>query len=230
MELLIIRHAEPAYPADALTPEGERQAGALARYLSALGIDELWSSPMGRARATADPVAQATGLAVQVESWLAELESWALSEGTPQEAPAWEADPAALRANPQSLGEGWAAASPFEGLGLEGKIAELRAGSDAFLRSRGLEREGAVYRVTGGPLSRVAASRVAVICHCGLALTWLALLLEIPPPRFWAAFALAPASVTTVRFQSLGGGLAVPRCVALGDRSYLASVPDLGSP
>lgn len=81
MDLLLIRHAEPVRvegadgPADPpLHERGQAQAARLGEWLAAepAAIDVLWSSPLLRARQTAQPVSAACGLDVLVEEALAE--------------------------------------------------------------------------------------------------------------------------------------------------------------
>ena len=83
MELLFVRHAEPVRilaaegPADPpLHERGRQQAERLAAWLSGGDerIDVVWSSPMRRARETAEPVAAALGLDVLVDDELAEFD------------------------------------------------------------------------------------------------------------------------------------------------------------
>ena len=81
MELLLIRHALPqrlelvGRPADPpLAEAGHRQAAALARWLRTEPLDSLYVSPMRRARETAVPVADATGLEPVVEEGVAEFD------------------------------------------------------------------------------------------------------------------------------------------------------------
>ena len=52
MLLYVIRHGDPIYNPDSLTPKGKRQAEAVARRLSVHGLDRIFSSPLGRARKT----------------------------------------------------------------------------------------------------------------------------------------------------------------------------------
>lgn len=59
-----------------LTELGKRQAEATARWLRATGLQAVYSSPLRRARETAEPVGSATGLAVQVDSRLRERLNW----------------------------------------------------------------------------------------------------------------------------------------------------------
>lgn len=81
MELLLIRHAEPVRvemeegPADpGLHDRGREQARALAGYLSTEKLDALYSSPLLRARETADPLARASGLELQVDHGITEFD------------------------------------------------------------------------------------------------------------------------------------------------------------
>ncbi|HMF04181.1 MAG TPA: histidine phosphatase family protein [Acidimicrobiia bacterium] len=84
MELLLIRHAEPvrigpgtaAGPADPhLTGRGRAQADRLAAWLAADPIEKLLSSPLRRARETAEPVARTLGLDVEVVDGLMEYDA-----------------------------------------------------------------------------------------------------------------------------------------------------------
>ena len=78
MRALLLRHAESAHNAhtgaealadeegDRLTERGREQALAAAAGLSGLGVSRLLTSPMRRARETADAVGAALGLAPTV--------------------------------------------------------------------------------------------------------------------------------------------------------------------
>lgn len=216
MRLYIIRHAEPAYPEDALTARGHRQARALARRFSGVssgGLDRVYSSPLGRALETARYTAKRLGLEVEVEPWTRELEDWWVPDAAVGERPAWQVDAAALRAlAPGFDPASWPDAPPFDVPAVRLGFARLRAAGDDFLVRQGYVREELRYRVTGPP-----GRRIALFCHGGFALTWLADLLAIPLPLLWAGFTLLPAAVTTVAFESGPDGWASPRCVALGE-------------
>lgn len=80
-EILLIRHGETAWNAVRrlqghldvpLNAEGERQAAALARVLRSEGLGAIWSSDLLRARQTAQPIAHACGLPIQIEPGLRE--------------------------------------------------------------------------------------------------------------------------------------------------------------
>jgi broad specificity phosphatase PhoE len=137
MELILVRHGLPDWaPAKVarndpfLAELGKRQAQALAAAAGGWGrIDELWVSPMNRARETAAPLAEALGVEPQVHNWAAEI-------GNP---PNWEGSPidliedAWVKANLRTMEEMWEGlpgGEPFRGFharvvgGLEGALAE----------------------------------------------------------------------------------------------------------
>lgn len=109
--LLLVRHGETVWHAEnryagssdvALTERGIAQADGLARYLAALPAEQqpgaLYCSPLQRARRTAEPCAEALGLAPRVRAELREAhfgsaEGRTLDELDPSVAEAFRADP-----------------------------------------------------------------------------------------------------------------------------------------
>lgn len=85
VRLYIIRHADPDYDIDranggSLTDHGKLEAKALGKYLKSQGLTHAYSSPMGRARLTAE-LALKHHLPdlwdnIGVEEWTKELTSW----------------------------------------------------------------------------------------------------------------------------------------------------------
>ena len=55
MLLYIVRHGDPIYVTDTLTERGKKQAEAVGKRIYDSGINVIYSSPMGRARETAEP-------------------------------------------------------------------------------------------------------------------------------------------------------------------------------
>ncbi|NLB15990.1 MAG: histidine phosphatase family protein, partial [Clostridiales bacterium] len=50
MRILIIRHSDPDYKLDSLTPRGFKEAEALGNWLGQRRIDYIYASPLGRAQ------------------------------------------------------------------------------------------------------------------------------------------------------------------------------------
>jgi probable phosphoglycerate mutase len=80
MKIILVRHGRPdendaTNPGDPpLNPDGRRQAEAIAELLSLEAIDRIVSSPLRRARQTAEPLAQRLGRAIDVVDGWAEAD------------------------------------------------------------------------------------------------------------------------------------------------------------
>ncbi|HBG76767.1 MAG TPA: hypothetical protein DDW86_07400, partial [Clostridiales bacterium] len=72
MKIHIIRHGDPDYRNDALTELGEEEAKKLSDYMRLLPVTRLFSSPMGRARKTAEYTSRALGMEVETLPWIHE--------------------------------------------------------------------------------------------------------------------------------------------------------------
>ena len=74
----LVQHGEKEpLPGDpGLTPTGRQQARGTGRWLHGCGVHALYSSPMRRARETADCIASVTGLAIRPDARLTERLNW----------------------------------------------------------------------------------------------------------------------------------------------------------
>jgi broad specificity phosphatase PhoE len=74
----LVQHGEKEpLPGDpGLTERGQQQATRTGRWLRGVGVRGLWTSPMRRARETAERIASITGLAVQPDARLRERMNW----------------------------------------------------------------------------------------------------------------------------------------------------------
>jgi broad specificity phosphatase PhoE len=76
MKLILVRHGrpnegDPGPPNDPpLNADGRRQARAVAQLLAREGVTRVVSSPLARARETAEPLAERLGLPIDtIEGW-----------------------------------------------------------------------------------------------------------------------------------------------------------------
>ena len=76
--IYLVQHGDKErLPGDpGLTQLGRSQAAATARWLQGTGLHALYSSPLRRARETAEPIGRVTNLAIQVDSRLRERVNW----------------------------------------------------------------------------------------------------------------------------------------------------------
>lgn len=206
MELLIIRHGKPDYKNDCLTEEGKREASLLASFLKSSPPDLLYSSTMGRAKETMAYSEECFGLTGEHRDWMRELEHWRLPD----------------RSWPWTLGmdyyrdRDWRSIPDFIAIGAEAKYEVLKKESDFFLRDLGYPREGERYLC-----AEPSDKRVAVFCHGGFGMAWIALLLSLPLHMAWGRFYLGTSSVSTIRFEGETGTLTDPACTGLGELGHL---------
>ncbi|MCR5325087.1 MAG: histidine phosphatase family protein [Lachnospiraceae bacterium] len=74
MKLLFIRHGDPSYENDSLTPQGVKEARCLAAKLVKTHIDKIYVSPLGRAKKTAKYYFDASGRSADaILDWLQEF-------------------------------------------------------------------------------------------------------------------------------------------------------------
>jgi broad specificity phosphatase PhoE len=217
MRIYLIRHADPDYSIDALTPAGHRESQALAEHLTDFGLDELYTSSMGRAQLTAGYTADRLKLPVAVEPWARELRDIYSEE---HQRSLWDLDGALLR-SPEILDDlnNWDKIPLFDMPNLTTIRESIRNYSDEFLSRQGFTRDGHIYR-----FERENRKQIAFFAHLGFGLAWLSHLLDIPLPLMWAGFYLHPSSITTILFDERSPGVAVPRVIGMGDLSHLYRV------
>jgi probable phosphoglycerate mutase len=216
MRLYVIRHADPDLSTDRLTPQGEREADALAARLAAERIDRLYCSVTGRSLATAEAVAKRTGLTVTRESWLIEPGHLRVEQAG-RTFMIWDTFGETVRGlSPLPEGEAWFRIPPFDAPAVSAMWAEFRKNCDALTAAHGCVREGERYRI-----ERRNDERIAIVAHNGTVLLFLAHLLALPLPLVWCGFYAWPASVTTIHFEEHSDTWVVPRALCVADTSHL---------
>lgn len=219
MLLYIIRHGDPDYATDTLTERGRMQAEAVGKRLAKIGIDRIFSSPMGRARQTAEPLCAALGMNYSVEEWTQEIEDERITtfpDGVPKSISLVQNT--LYRAN-GGIDLDYAHAYECAGINetqMRSKVAEIEKNGDDFLERLGYRREGANYRILWEN-----NEREALFCHAAFSRAWISTLLHIPLHIMWSSFEYTHTGVTVIEFNNNGDGLTAPRCLIYSDISHL---------
>lgn len=208
MRIYIIRHADPDYYNDTLTSAGHKEAIALAERLETERINRIYCSPLGRARRTMQYTAERLNQEGEIQDWLQELSGIMIDHVEWGRLAAWDIPGEALYQEQVKMA--------YAGLNFDEQINTLTRYSDQFLQNLGYVRRDGRYQCV-----RPHTDRVAVFCHNGFGLTWLALLLHLPLLSVWTSFWLPPSSVTTILFEQRSPEWAVPRCLGVGDTAHL---------
>ncbi|WP_286054831.1 histidine phosphatase family protein [Actinomycetospora termitidis] len=192
-ELVFVRHGETEWHAEnryagrtdvALTARGVEQAGALATWAAGAGPDLVLSSPLSRARRTAEPAAAAAGCPLVVEAGLVEVDFGAGDGLTRDEmADRFPDALAAFLAAPSS--------HPFPG-GERGDVAVTRA-----------------RRVLDGVVAQRPDARVLVVAHQTLLRLLLCDYLGLPLDHYRAVFPRLDPAARTVIVPAVDGPAAL---------------------
>lgn len=218
MEILLIRHGDPDYAHDSLTPRGVDEARQLAASLQHLPLDALYVSPLGRAQETCVWTSKVKRIEPITLDWLRER---GIKRGPVY---LWEAPGEMfLRGETLSTQNDWSSAAMPEG---SEQFARVRAGLDALLAEHGYLRDGHGYRIAAS-----SDARIALFCHKGVILTLLADVLHWALPMVFVSLHIHPTGVTRLEMVE-GAGFAHLKALAINDLSHLGSTllaPPTGS-
>ena len=223
MLLYYIRHGDPIYDPDSLTPLGQEQAKALAKRLITYGVDKVYASPSARARQTAQPLCDLLRLEPTLCPWADEglagrdfmipyepgKYTWCFF---------WEKTVRAFNTPAvRALGEKWYEHPDFAEYSFGRGVQRVNAAVDEFLLELGFrhDRENARYEVV-----TPNHSRVALFAHQGFGMSFMSSLLDIPYPMFSTHFDFGHSSMTVIHFAQ-NGDYVYPRTLQLANDSHL---------
>lgn len=229
MILFYIRHGDPIYSPDQLTPLGRRQAESVAKRLALFGLDEIYTSTSLRAIQTAEPTCELTGKEAVALDWM--HESYASAE---MAVPSNGKSKTWVWANPRyqhiltsrevrELGSRWFDHPELKQFDFGASVKRIGTELDSWLASLGLEhdRERGMYKVTRD----VKDKRVALFAHEGVGKILMSELLDIPFPYYAAHFEMKHTGMTAILFDEgytcSFGGYARARVMTLSNDSHL---------
>ena len=94
MRIILIRHGDPDYERDSLTPKGWREAELLSERVSRWDVRDFYCSPLGRAKDTASLSLKKMGREATVYEWMKEFYVPVLDPETGKERGPWDFMPA----------------------------------------------------------------------------------------------------------------------------------------
>ena len=223
MILYYIRHGDPIYDPDSLTPLGHEQAKALAKRLTMYGLNEIYVSTSNRAKQTAQPTCNALGISPTLCPWAEEGNCWknyALKCEDGVYRWGFHDDHTIEKFHLQSvrtLGETWYTHPAFRETNYAIGVQETNASVDSFFRTLGLEheRESGRYRII-----EKNDKRIALFAHQGFGIAFLSSVLDIPYPLFCTHFDMGHSSMTVINFEERNG-YAYAKTLQLSNDSHL---------
>lgn len=221
MKLIIIRHGDPDYSIDSLTPTGWREAELLSHRISKMDVKQFYVSPLGRAKDTAKPTLEKMGREATVLDWLREFPVVMHEKnGRVKDTVVWDWLPELWTAEPDFYDKDkWYNVPCFSEIGVPAEYKKVTDGLDALLEEHGYRRSGNMYEAVSPN-----KDTVVFFCHFGLECVLLSHLLGVSPMILWHGACAAPTSVTVLNTEERREGKAYFRMATFGDTSHLYAV------
>lgn len=216
MNLYIIRHGDPDYSTDSLTKLGHKQAEKLSIKMKDFSPNEIYSSPFGRAKQTADHCISKWELELHIVEWLREL-AWGDKSGNAYSTSSpWIINEDYIKNKGYfPSGDNWKNLPELSKDRLIDDIEERIKKFDTFMKTQGYIRKGQLYDAVI-PNDK----NIVFFCHGGLGCALLAHLLNI---SFWHMITHCGLKLTSVSKISFSNdlGLCAPQIEYLNNTDHL---------
>ncbi len=218
MKIIFVRHGHPDYVNDCLTPLGHEQAEKAALRLQNEGIQQIYSSPFGRAQETALHTAQLLSLDVTTVDFMREIK-WGSADGSQVYADGhpWDTSLYAISQGYSLMDDSWTKQPPFCGNIVFSELERVANSADEWMESLGYRREGANYRVIGDDTART----IALFSHGGSSSALFSHLLNLP--FFYLCRAICPdfTAITVMSLSDEKGQLTAPMIELANDSRHI---------
>ena len=222
MLFFYIRHGDPIYNPDMLTPLGHQQAQAVAKRLCLFGVDRVFASSSNRAQQTAEPTCALLKKEMKICDWANEGLVWqeftVVKENGSRFWGFQDKETVELFNSKQvkDLGEKWYTHSSLHE-GFKNGMERVNKEVDEFFLSLGYkhDRENGRYEVV-----KSNGERIAFFAHQGFGMSFLSSLLDIPYPIFSTHFDIGHTGMTVIDFSERDGYV-YPKILQLSNDSHL---------
>ena len=218
MKLYLVRHGDPNYADDCLTPLGRVQAAAAAERLKDSGIEKIYSSTCGRAVETAGYTAKLLGIEdieqlhfMREFSWGARSGEEIYDHGRP-----WSISDKLAADNESNMERDWAQSRYYENNYLMDFYNDLVSGVDELLSGLGVKREGLYYRVENCPYNTVA-----LFSHGGSSSALLSHVFNLPYPFVTSAICPECTAITVISFAQGKNCTVAPKFEVCNDARHI---------
>ena len=218
-----IRHGDPVYEPDSLTPLGERQAEAVAKRLSVYGLDKIYVSTSQRAILTAKPTCEILKMEAEAVDFANEkyaYEDFSIERVKGDRRWAMHDDlcmdlflsDSFVRYNPK-----WYDHPKLKEYGFGKGVDRVYRDTDEFFKNLGFEhiRGTGRYKVTNPKYSRVA-----LFAHHGFGMAFLSALLDVPYPFMVTHTDMTHSGVTVIHFVEKDG-FAIPKMLMFSSDAHI---------
>ena len=223
MLFFYVRHGDPIYQPDSLTPLGEYQAEAVKSRLGQFGLDKIYASSSNRAILTATPTAKMLKKEIEILDWCNESHAWhdftiKNDEGNYTwlyQHPKARID--FVSEEMRAYGKKWYEHPVYSEEKYKAGALRIKCETEKLMLSLGYRHDDARNLYIG---EEPNDKRVALFAHEGFGLAFLSTLLDIPYPEFCTHFLMQHTGMTVIEFENKNGEV-LPRVLQLSNDSHI---------
>ncbi len=216
MRIIIIRHGDPDYENNTLTPRGFEEVKALGKKYSAKDFDEIYCSPLERAKLTAEAVIKGEK-EIKICDWLKEFEYPIYLDNSSEKMFCWDFKPSFFAKNSDFNDNSTYLDNKYLKTGnVKEYYQNVVEQFDEILKKKGYQRKDGYYKV-------LDANRETIVffCHFVLMSVLLSHLFNLPYVALSQYMCCPPSGVTILVSEEREKGIAQFRMLRYGDISHL---------
>ena len=223
MRIVLIRHGDPNYELDCLTELGHKQVKVAAQRLLKEGIEEIYCSPLGRARQTAQAFSDASGIKeIKILDFIQEIRFGREGELYNNKWNPWLGVNALVREGKDVQSADWREYPVFKENFATEDADKIAVEADKWLEELGYKREGKYYRNTRKDDTE---KTIAIFCHGGSSAAFMARVLNQTFPYMCGVLLRFPhTTISVLKFDNTPGALTLPIIELLNDDRHLKEV------
>lgn len=242
MKIIFVRHGEPDYSKDSLTPKGWREAELLAERISKWNVTEFYCSPLGRAKDTASCTLKKMKRTAKTLPWMREFSYPVDDPITKRHSIPWDLVPSYWSTDPLMHDiNRWVETDIMkQNPDIAIEFPKVCKNFDDLLASYGYIREKTYYRMPDKPERFITSTLapdgsamadlpenqteeplIVIFCHLGVTALVLSHLLNIPFPSLVHGLFMPTTSLTILSSEEHWSNEAYFRAQAIGDVNHL---------
>lgn len=242
MRIIFVRHAEPDYSDDSLTEKGKREALLLAERAKEWNVKDIYVSPFGRAKETAEPIVKALNIKPVTLPWLREYSYRVTNPVHGNKTVPWDFIPTQVYEDEKMISQNdWVDAGPnASNEEVKTSYPVVIKGLDELIENYGIKRVYNHYeRIDGRKRNIISTVKnmkfasaddlpvddseptIVIVCHFGIICLMLSRLINIPFELLTHGFILPTSSVTIVNTEERWDKEVSFRVQAMGDCTHL---------
>lgn len=223
MKIILIRHGDPNYEKDCITELGHKQVKVAAQRLLKEEIDEVYSSPLGRAKQTAQAFLDASGIGeMKILDFMQEIRFGQEGALYDNRWNPWLGVNALVKEGKDLKSDNWREYPVFKENFATIDSDKIATETDRWLATLGYERQGQYYRCTGKEMTK---KTIAIFCHGGSSAAFMARVLNQTFAYMCGVLMRFPhTTINVLKFDDTPGELTLPVIELLNDARHLMDV------